>query len=102
VIVSINREDLEAVIRLACLSESRNNQEQKALLTVAQKTDRAFTKQTQENVTDGTNHPKAFWRDWGGELVTTRPFPDLEKLAHETRVMDQGDRAVKPSWERKR
>jgi len=67
-----NRDDPEVVLGLACLTESRTDAEQKALLRVAKKLDRDLTKQTITN-----RHPKpAHWVD---EVMFSRVLYDDDK-----------------------
>lgn len=73
------RDDLEAVVRLACLIEDRTDQEQRSLLRTARKVD----DQSNRNVVGNR-------RMWGENAGTVdaeqqRPLSDLEQLAEETR-----------------
>ena len=108
-LVSVNAEDLAAVVKLAALTENRTNAEQKALLAVAERCDRVANTKRSSNV-----HPAkgALWAelpedqrtsknpdDW---LYPTRAPSQLERDVHHSRSIEDGDRAVKPSWERKK
>lgn len=82
-------DDLEAVIRLACLTEDRTDAEQRAMLRVARKLD------AERNANVTGNH-----RMWGVYAGSTsaqlqRPMSRLEQLVEETRVLVDEQRAVK-------
>lgn len=48
-LVSVNADDLVAVVRLACLTEDRANAEQRSLLAVAERCDTELNKHTTTN-----------------------------------------------------
>lgn len=110
-LVSVNAEDLAAVVELACLTESRTNAEQKSLLAVAERLDK------KRNAKVGSNlHPAkgAMWA-WLPEdqregtdadqwVYRIQPESVTEQPANRSRLLepDQRERHVKPSWERKK
>lgn len=107
-LVSVNAEDLAAVLELAILTESRTNAEQRSLLAAAQRCDRVRNAKVSSNVEPAKG---AMWRrvpGWTGDadegLERIQPESVLERWADHSRVMDQdeGERRIKPSWERKR
>lgn len=108
-LVSVNADDLAMVVRLATLTESRTNAEQKALLAVAERCDKKANAKVSSNVRPAKG---ALWAlmpeehrvgdnpdDW---LYPTRTPSQLERDVNFSRVLEDGDRHVKPSWERKR
>lgn len=74
-------DQLALVVELACLTQDRTNDEQRALLRVAAKVDAERRKETT------TNPP-----EW-------RVAPYLEQMADDTRVLDEGQRRVTPPSE---
>jgi hypothetical protein len=107
--VSVNAEDLALVVGLACLTESRDNDEQKAMLAVAERCDKVRNTKRSTNV-----HPAngAMWAPVpegqregtqpDGWLYRIRPESRLEIEADATRrLWEKGERRIKPSWERK-
>lgn len=110
-LVSVNAEQLAAVVELACLTESRTNDEQKALLAVAERCDKKRNAKVSTNV-----HPAkdAMWMpmreedrvgdDPDGWLVRISRESVLEQHADRSRLLEPeaGERHVKPSWERKK
>lgn len=74
-------DQLALVVELACVTEDRTNDEQRALLRVAAKVDAERRKETV------TNPPE--WR--------VQPY--LEQLADTTRMLDEGQRRIKPPSE---
>lgn len=82
--MATNDDNLETVVRLACLTESRTNAEQRALLTVARQVD------DRRNTRVSGNH--YMWAPNGrGGYRQLRPFSDLEGLADSTRVLYEAD-----------
>lgn len=79
-------ERMEMVVRLACLTESRTNQEQRALLEVARTLDTEVNRVQR----------RAFAKAVGNAHVGRRlPNPsDLEGLVDTTRVLDDHDKPV--------
>ena len=82
------RDDLEMVVRLACMTEDRTDAEQRALVRVAAKLDREVNRVTPGNPT------------WNGDWWQARPLSVLAQEADETRVLDEGHHPVPvpPSW----
>lgn len=107
--VSVNADDLVLVLRLACLTEHRDNAEQKALLAAAERLDKKRNAKVVTNV-----HPAngAMWAwlpedqrqgddpdDW---VYRIKPESRWEAEAHHTRrLVEKDERRIKPSWERK-
>lgn len=79
-LVSVNLEDLAEVVRLACLTESRDNAEQRALLKVARRVDSTW------NTVIVTNHKT--WERVGEGWRLLRPLSHLEAKVHGTRDVD--------------
>ena len=77
-------DDLEAVVRLACLTEDRSNSEHRSLLRIAKKVDR------ERNANVITN--KAMWGRHAGSTrsVRQRPESNLAGLVEETLSRDGG------------
>lgn len=106
--VNVNVADLEAVVRLACLTEHRDNAEQSALLRVAARVDRARNSQVSSNVAlRGDPDSDKMWRDTGrndekGERIFARIRPEsrLEREVDASRVLEDGDRRIRPSYEK--
>lgn len=92
-LVSVNADDLAAVVALACLTESRSNADQRSLLKVAERVDEAM------NSHAGTN-PR--WRDFlAGETAEwTETHYEADVAATRDFDAGNGDRHVRPSWER--
>lgn len=109
-LVSVNAEDLAAVVEMACLTADRTNDEHRSLLAVAERCDKKRNAKVSPN-----GHPAkgAMWAevredvrvgtDPDGWLRRIRPESVLERNAHDTRALNEsGDRHIKPSWERKK
>lgn len=82
-------DDLALVIQLACLTESRDDDEQRALLRVARKCD-----------DDRNRRRRREFRHELGAATDALPLPDpsnLEHLAHGSRVLepDDGEKVVR-------
>lgn len=88
-------DDLTTVIRLACLTKDRADNEQRALLRVARKVDQ----EVNANVTG--NH-----RMWhlAGSTYATRILPEsvLEQEVDQTRVLEDGQHDVRLPVKKKR
>ena len=89
-LVFVNLEDLAAVVKLACLTEDRTGPEQRALLNLARKVDRAWNttmnRKTWERVDHGPHRPA---------VRLLRPLSSLEALVESTRELGEHDRPVK-------
>ena len=75
-------QDLAAVITLACLTESRTDAEQRALLRVADELDRGLARRTVTN------------RNYDAGTDSFQITPRLCEIARATRVLDDGDHEV--------
>lgn len=90
-LVSVNTDDLAAVIELARLTEARTNSEQKSMLAVAERLDGVLNRHSNFN-------PR--WRafEYDGAEWTEAQF---EAEVDQTRgELEGGDRHVNTSWER--
>ncbi len=110
-LVSVNAEDLAHVIGLACLTESRTNDEQRSLLAVAERLDKKRNAKVTMNMYPAKG---AMWAwlpedqrvgdDADNWVYRILPESRTELEAHQSRgtlepVMKE--RYIKPSWERK-
>lgn len=100
-LVYVNVDELAAVVRLACLTEDREGSEQRALLSLAHKVDVARDRQA---VRDAISR-RDIWMEntvWmqreGAEIPAASRY---ELNAHHSRVLVDGQRPIKTSWERK-
>lgn len=87
-----NLEAQALVVAMACLTESRTNDEQRALLTIARQVDAERNKLADRNVGEGK-----MWAKVEGGYRRQGEESRLEERATETRVVDpeDGDREVR-------